>query len=176
MSTSPSSSVSVSGRELPVEVDPETSALCVSGTRVESQRGWTIIVPLLSWAETVTVPTGVIERTGVLPKEVSGEVVESTEAADEGRSCVSSVMGSSLVSGVMSNQCWMTVRDGDLPERRTCRLQRGWNGHSDRSRHRRSDVGGHEIARQADPSGVVRPGLGVERAFVLGFLEAYRLH
>ena len=103
MSTSPSSSVSVSGRELSVEVDPEASALRVGGARVESQRGRAIIVPLRSRAETVTVPTGVIERTGVLPKEVSGEVVESTEAADEGGSWVASAMGSSLVSGVMSN-------------------------------------------------------------------------
>ena len=123
----------------------------------------------------MTVPTGGIERTGVLPKEVSGEVVELTEAADEGRSGVSSVMGSSLVSGVMSNHCWMAVRDGDSPERRTCRLQRGWNGHSDRSRHQRPNVGGHEIAGQPDPSGVVQPGLGVKRAFVLGLCEAYRL-
>ena len=37
------------------------------------------------------------------PKEVSEEVVESTEAADEGGSWVTSVMGLSLVSGVMSN-------------------------------------------------------------------------
>jgi len=95
MSTSPSSSVSVSGRELSVEVDPEASALRVGGARVESQWVRAMIVPLRSRAETVTVPTGVIERTGVLPKEVSAEVVESTEAADEGGSWVASVMGSS---------------------------------------------------------------------------------
>jgi len=86
-----------------VEVDPEASALRVGGARVESQWGRAIIVPLRSRAETVTVPTGVIERTGVLPKEVSAEVVESAEVADEGGSWVPSVMGSSLVSGVMSD-------------------------------------------------------------------------
>ena len=37
------------------------------------------------------------------PKEVSEEVVESAEAADEGGSWVTSVMGLSLVNGVMSN-------------------------------------------------------------------------
>ena len=86
-----------------MEVDPEASALRVGGARVESQWGRAIIVPLRSRAETVTVPTGVIERTGVLPKEVSAEVVESAEVADEGGSWVPSVMGSSLVSGVMSD-------------------------------------------------------------------------
>ena len=67
--------------------------------------GRAIIVLLRSQTETVTVPVGVIERTGVFLKEASEEVVESTEAADaEGGSWVTSVMGSSLVSpGVMSN-------------------------------------------------------------------------
>ena len=54
--------------------------------------GQAIIVPPRSRAETVTVPTGVIERIGVLPKEVSAEIVESTEAADEGGSWDVSVM------------------------------------------------------------------------------------
>ena len=103
MSTSPSSSVSVSGRELSVEVDPEASALRVGGARVESQRGRAIIVPLRSRTETVIFPAGVVERTGVPPKEVSAEVVESTEVADEGGSWVASAMGSSLSSGAMSN-------------------------------------------------------------------------
>lgn len=70
---------------------------------MESQWGRVIIVPLRSRAETVTVTTGVVERTGAPPKEVSAEVVESTEAVDEGGSWVTSVMGSSLVSGAMSN-------------------------------------------------------------------------
>ena len=70
---------------------------------------------------------------------------------------------------------WVTVRNGDLLERRKCRLRQGWNDHSDRSRRRRSDVGGREIAGQPDLSGVVRPGFDVERVFVLGFREAYRL-
>ena len=45
-----------------------------------------MIIRLRSRAETVTVSTGVAERTGVLPGEVLVEVVESTEAADEGGS------------------------------------------------------------------------------------------
>ena len=72
MSTSLSSLVSVSGRELSVEVDPEASALRVGGARVESQWG------------------------RAFPKEVSAEVVESTEAADEGGSWDASLMVSSL--------------------------------------------------------------------------------
>ena len=86
MLTSSSSSVSVSGCESSVEVDPEASALRIGGARVESQRGRTMIVPLRSQAGVVTVLMGVIEQTGALPKEVSGEAVESTEAADKGRS------------------------------------------------------------------------------------------
>ena len=93
VSTSLSSSVSVSGRELSVGVDPEASALRVGRARVESQWVRAIIVPLRSRVETVTVPTGVIEKTGVVPKEVSVEVVETTEAADKGGSWVASVIG-----------------------------------------------------------------------------------
>ena len=104
MPASPSSSVPVSCRELSVEVGPEASAFRVGGARVNSQRGRAIIVPLRSRTETVMVQKGMIERTGVLSKEVSAEVLESTEAADEGVSRIASVMGSFLVSGVMSDR------------------------------------------------------------------------
>lgn len=63
---------------------------------VESQQGRAMAVLLCSRAETVNVPA---ERTSVLSKEVSREVVELTEAADEGGSWVAPAMGSSLASG-----------------------------------------------------------------------------
>ena len=98
MSTSPLSSVSISGCELSAEVDPEASALCVGGARVKSQRSRTIIIPPHSWMETVAILTGIIEQTDIPLKEVSGEVIGSAGAEDEGESHVAPVTGSSSVS------------------------------------------------------------------------------
>ena len=85
MSTSPSSSVSVSGRELAAEVEvdgpAETSAVprwnrCTRRVVVVgwSHTGRAMIVPLLSRPGTVTVPVGVFDPFGVAFVEVSVDV------------------------------------------------------------------------------------------------------
>ena len=98
ISTSPLSSVSIPGCGLSAEVDPETSALCVGGARVKSQWSRTIIIPPHSLMETVAILTGIIEQTNIPLKEVSGEVIGSAGAEDEGESHVAPVTGSSSVS------------------------------------------------------------------------------
>lgn len=82
-----------SGHKLSVEVAPG----------IPTPSGANGVAQLLSRGRMVSVPVESVKRIGTFPKEALAEVVESTEAADEGRSWVTSAMGSSLVKGVMSN-------------------------------------------------------------------------
>jgi len=66
-----------------MEVDPRASTPYVGGTRAASRRSRAIIVSLRLWTEMVVFPTGVIEKTGVLLKGVSGEGVFLSLGGDQ---------------------------------------------------------------------------------------------